>query len=257
MKTFLKYVLLFICFGIGVGFAIATVQDFGDPYRSSDTTLEGVLAALFLLGALLLFRWKPSGTSRKGPAPPGSDWLQKKNEKQVPIENAVGPYELGRHSAVSAIADIEAYMQARWYPAIQGLVDVVYGKFESPDLPPLVLARADLKNFLERLDGELRPKILPELRSVTAGWVEIAKQASAGAEFERLIEHHYIQWKSNVVLAAFQRFLDIADLLKEADDKWRAANPKMAAEIPFDCLGPELGDLVAPYLKNSGTFARI
>lgn len=55
MKTFLKYVLLFICFAIGVGWLIATIQD----YRSGDAVFEGMLAALFLLGAFLLFRWKP------------------------------------------------------------------------------------------------------------------------------------------------------------------------------------------------------
>ena len=57
--------------------------------------------------------------------------------------------------------------------------------------------------------------------------------------------------KSLLVLAAFQKFLDTADILKEADDQWRANNPAKAAQIPFDALGPELGDVLAPYLKDS------
>lgn len=182
-------------------------------------------------------------------------WFRK-NEKQVPVENIVGPYELGRRTAESANADIEAYMQARFYPGIRDLADAVFGDFESPDVPPFVLARIDLKNFLERLDGDLRPRVLPQLRSATAGWVNIAKQAGVGAEFERLIEHHYDQLKSSLVLAAFQRFLDMADILKEADDQWRAANPEKAAQIPFDALGRELGDVLAPYLKDSGALER-
>jgi hypothetical protein len=59
VKTFLKYVLLLICFAIGVGLAIATVQNFNDPYHSTDAVVDGMGAALFLLGAFLLFRWKP------------------------------------------------------------------------------------------------------------------------------------------------------------------------------------------------------
>jgi hypothetical protein len=163
------------------------------------------------------------------------DWFRK---KQVPAENLVAAYELGRRAADSADADIEAYMQARFYPAVPGLVDVVYGDFESPDIPPLVAARIDLKNFLERTVGNLRPKLLPELRKAMAGWLDAFNQAGMGAEIEDLIEHHYEKFKSRVALAAFQKFLDLADTLKAADDKWRAANPEKAAEIPVDAIGP-------------------
>ena len=76
------------------------------------------------------------------------------------------------------------------------------------------------------------------------------KQAGLGAEFERLIEHHYHQLKSALVLAAFRRYLDMSDSLKAADDKWRIANPEKAAQIPFDALGPELGDVLTPYLEE-------
>ena len=38
----------------------------------------------------------------------------------------------------------------------------MFGDFESTDVPPFVLARIDLKNFLERLDGHLRPSVLPQ-----------------------------------------------------------------------------------------------
>ena len=38
------------------------------------------------------------------------------------------------------------------------------------------------------------------------------------------------------MLTAFQGLLDMTDTLKEADDRWRAANPAKAARIPFDAL---------------------
>ena len=110
----------------------------------------------------------------------------RKNEKRFPVEN-VGAHELGRRTAESANADIEAYMQ-RFYPGIRDIGDAVFGDFESTDIPPFVLARIDLKNFLERVDDHLRPNVLPQLRSAMAGWVNVAKQAGAGAEMERLID---------------------------------------------------------------------
>jgi hypothetical protein len=176
-------------------------------------------------------------------------WFRK-NEKQVPVENIASAYKLSRRTAESANADIKAHLQARFYPSIPGIVDAVFGDFESSDAPPLVLARTDLKIFLERLDGDLRPRVLPELLRATAGSGSTMKQAGLGAEFECLIEQHYNQLKSALILAAFQRFLDLADILKAADDKWRTANPEKAAQIPFDALDPELGDVLTPYLEE-------
>ncbi|MGA8696785.1 MAG: hypothetical protein WB689_23695 [Xanthobacteraceae bacterium] len=176
-------------------------------------------------------------------------WLRN-NEKQLPVENIASAYEFARRTAESASADIKAYVQAHFYPSIPGILDAVFADFENPDVPPFVLGRTDLKIFLERLDDDLRPRVLPQLLRATAGWDSTMKQAGLGAEFECLIEQHYNRLKSALVLAAFQRFLDMTDILKAADDKWRAANPEKAAQIPFDALGPELGDVLIPYLEE-------
>jgi hypothetical protein len=151
---------------------------------------------------------------------------------------------------------MEAYMRSRFYPTIPGLVDVVFGDFNHPDVPPLVLARGELKNFLDRIDSgeyDLRPRILANLRVAMAGWLDVLNEAGVGPVFEQLMEHHYESFKSSAVLAAFQKFLDLTDTLKAADDEWRAAYPEKAAKIPFDYLGPELGDLLTPYLKGSAS----
>jgi hypothetical protein len=176
-------------------------------------------------------------------------WFRK-NEKQVLVENIASAYELGRRAAESVNSDIKAYVHAHFYPSVPAIVDAVFGGFESPDVPPFVLARTDLKTFLERLDGDLRPSVLPQLLRATEGWGSTMKQAGLGAEFDCLIERHYSQLKSVLALAAFQRFLDMADTLRAADDKWRAVNPEKAAQIPFDALGPELGDVLTPYLEE-------
>jgi hypothetical protein len=51
-----KYVLVFICFGLGVAFCIGTISLLRDPYGSDPAWLTGMIGAMFLLGAFLLFR---------------------------------------------------------------------------------------------------------------------------------------------------------------------------------------------------------
>jgi hypothetical protein len=65
MKTFLKYVLMLICFAISVRYAISAVQNFNNPHHLDDAVFESMFAALFLLGAFLLFLWKPRVTAGK------------------------------------------------------------------------------------------------------------------------------------------------------------------------------------------------
>ncbi len=175
-------------------------------------------------------------------------WFRK-TEKQVPNEKLVGAFETGRRAAATANADLEAYMRSRFYPHIKGLVDKVFGDFETPEMPPLVVARVDLKNFVDGIDDLLRPRVIPQLREATAEWLGVFQQLGAIPEFEDLIEHKYAAFKSSVVLAAFQKLLDLTDMLKAADDKWRAANPEKAGNIPVDLLGSELADVLHPYLK--------
>src|SRR5271169_5287165 len=113
-------------------------------------------------------------------------WFRK-NEKQKLAE----AYELGGRIAESANADVEAYMQERFYPQVQMIAEGIYGDFERPDLPPPVVARIDLKYFLEHLDEDVRPRVLPRLLRAMAKWDKAMKEIGAGAEFEQLIEHHY------------------------------------------------------------------
>lgn len=171
-------------------------------------------------------------------------WFRRK-EKRVSDGDIGNAYELGRRAADSANADIEAFMNARFYPGISTIADAVFGDLNDSEVPPLVLARIDVKNFLERLDSDLRPRMIPPLHDAMAGWIN----AGLGSETGLLIEHHYKQFKTRLALTVFQRFLDMAEELKRADDRWRAINPEKASQIPYDTLGAEVGDLMAPYLR--------
>lgn len=62
MKTFVKYFFAFICFGFGIALCIGTISILKDPYSSDPAWFTGMLGSMFLLGAFLLLRWKPSRT---------------------------------------------------------------------------------------------------------------------------------------------------------------------------------------------------
>ena len=177
------------------------------------------------------------------------DWFRK-GKTQVSDEKLSDAYEMGRRAAVSASADLKTYMQARFYPHIPVIIEKVFGEFDTPDMPPLVAARVDLKSFVENIDDLLRPRVVPQIFQEMSRWLDAFKTMGLATELERLIEHEYESLKSSVVLAALQKLLDLTDMLKEADEKWRATNTEKAADIPVDMFGAELAETLAPYLKR-------
>jgi hypothetical protein len=56
MKTVVKYVFGFICFGLGAAFCIGTIGILKNPYSSDPAWFTGMIGSVFLLGAFLLFR---------------------------------------------------------------------------------------------------------------------------------------------------------------------------------------------------------
>jgi hypothetical protein len=58
----LKYFFAIICFGIGIAFSVSAIEDLVRPreFFADPTWIPAMLGAMFLLGALLLLRWKPS-----------------------------------------------------------------------------------------------------------------------------------------------------------------------------------------------------
>jgi hypothetical protein len=67
MKKFVKYFFAIICFGIGVAFCISALESLIRPreFFADPAWIPAMLGAMFLLGAFLLLRWKPSPL-RKG-----------------------------------------------------------------------------------------------------------------------------------------------------------------------------------------------
>jgi hypothetical protein len=170
-------------------------------------------------------------------------WFRKK-------DTPADAYEYGRRVAATMHEELTAYTREHLYPAADKVPDAVFGNSESPDAPPLVIARIDLKVFIENLEEKLRPAVVPQLRNAISGWIDVMTEAGMSEEVERLIEHHYSEFKASLVMIAFQRLLDMTDDLKPADDRWRADHPEKAAQIPFYTLGDELADLIQPYLKH-------
>jgi hypothetical protein len=169
------------------------------------------------------------------------NWFRKKERK----EDLKAAFDQGQRIGESMSAEIEAYMQEHFYPSIPPLADAVFGSFEDPNMPPFVLARMDLKIYLDGLDNQLRSWVLPQLRTHMAGWLSVGTEF--GTEIEILIDHHFNQFKSALASAAYQHLLDMTDFLREADDGWRTANPEKAAQIPPDAFCSELAEALQAF----------
>jgi hypothetical protein len=160
-------------------------------------------------------------------------WLRKR-EKKIPVEQTEA-YKLGRRAGDSMAADLDRFMRARFEPAFNGYLGVLRDRFEttfdSPDAPPIILARIEYKIFLENVD-ELRDKMSPEISAAMSGWLNIDE--GVRADFQRLIEHTIETYRSDLKMAGLNLFLETVDRLKEADDRYRAANPEKSAQYPPD-----------------------
>jgi hypothetical protein len=169
-------------------------------------------------------------------------------EKQGPVAQTAQEFE----SRMAAImnASVAAYMHSRFYARFQTYLAGLFGEtFDSPEVPPLLLARIDFKVFLEHLD-DFRARVLAEALAAMSECNDAAEQASKAADFRHLMGEHVDNFKSKLMTSALQKFLDISDCLREADDQWRAANPEKAALFPSDALGDDLKALIRQHTNN-------
>jgi hypothetical protein len=65
VKTFLKYFFAIVCFGIGIAFSVSGLESLIHPreFYADPAWIPAMLGAMFLLGAFLLLRWKPTKVS--------------------------------------------------------------------------------------------------------------------------------------------------------------------------------------------------
>jgi hypothetical protein len=146
-------------------------------------------------------------------------------------------YKLGQNAAQGLVTELDSFMRTRFDPVFDAYLEVLRDCFERtfdrPEAPPIVLARVEYSSFLENVD-ELRAKMPPDISAALGDWRDLSEEMSMQEGFQRLIDSRVENFMSNLTAAGLQMFLDMADRLKVADDRWRAANLEKAARFPPD-----------------------
>jgi hypothetical protein len=146
-------------------------------------------------------------------------------------------FEMGQKAAQSFADDLDKFMEGRFKPARDALLGVIQGRYKecmSPtDAPPILAARIEYKIFLDNTE-ELRGRMMDEITTNLAEWLDVAEQMQLRDTFTELITAKIDQFMRELSETAFQRLLDMAHALKLADDQWRAANPELSIKFPPD-----------------------
>jgi hypothetical protein len=146
-------------------------------------------------------------------------------------------YKLGKSAAESMVADLDRFMRLRFDPVYHEYLKVLRGRFEGafnpPEAPPIIVARIEYKIFLENVD-ELRQKMPPDINMAMRKWRDLSDETGIRAEFNQLVDNRVETFMSNLTADGLKMFLDLADGLKAADDRWRAEHPDKSAQFAPD-----------------------
>jgi hypothetical protein len=162
-------------------------------------------------------------------------WFRKR-DKKAPVEQTEA-YRLGRRAAETMIADLDRFMGRHFDPVRDECLKVLRNCFERsfnpPQAPPIIIARIEFKIFSENID-ELRQKVPVHINEAMHDWRDWSDEMGLRAEFNQLVNDRVETFISNLTSDSLQMFLDLADDLKAADDRWRAAHPEKSAQFPPD-----------------------
>lgn len=161
-------------------------------------------------------------------------WFQRPKPQDPKLARA---YQLGREISENFANDLEKLMEVRFSPVAERYLGVVQKQFNmclnSTDAPPIIVARIEYKVFLENVN-ELRDKMTGEIQSTLSEYLEIADQLDSRDKFIELIQVKIQNYCRKLSEDGLQRFLDMANALKLADDEWRATHPELSAKFAPD-----------------------
>jgi hypothetical protein len=136
---------------------------------------------------------------------------------------------MGRQAGDAFAADLQSMMDVRFKPVMEACLGVIQGQLNKcltpTDGPPLVVARIEYKIFLDHVE-EMRGKMLNEIPATLSQWLDVADQMQLRDTFMQLIHFNVDKFCRELTETGLQRFLDMAQALKLADDQWRVANPE-------------------------------
>jgi hypothetical protein len=159
-------------------------------------------------------------------------WFKK--SKPNLTENAQA-YENGRQFGQQVIAQIDAFIETHFRPTSNGFLDVLQRQCETcinpTDGPPIIVARIEYKFFADRVQ-RLATQMPGEIAFSLNRWIGIAMETDVREDVQTLIENRVAIFQNELLMKGHKLFIGIADRLKEADDRWRVANPELSAKFP-------------------------
>lgn len=146
-------------------------------------------------------------------------------------------YEEGRQFGEQVLAQIDAFIETRFRPTSNGLLDVLQRQFETcinpTDDPPIIVARIEYKIFAEHVQ-KLGAQMPGEIALSLNRWIDVTVETGVREDVQTLIETRVAIFQNELLMKGHELFTGIADRLKEADDRWRVVNPELSAKIPPD-----------------------
>jgi hypothetical protein len=143
-------------------------------------------------------------------------------------------YEKGRQFGEQVIAQIDAFIETRFRPTSNGLLDVLQRQFETcinpTDGPPIIVARIEYKFFAERVQ-RLAAQMPGEIAFSLNRLIDVAMEMDVREDVQTLIDNRVAIFQNELLMKGHELFTGITDRLKEADDRWRVANPELSGNF--------------------------
>ncbi len=144
-------------------------------------------------------------------------------------------FKMGQKAADSMIDDVDRLMKPRLDVLFDGYVGVlrerILNSFSQSKAPPLVIARIELKIFIENID-KLKSSIWNEFQPKLAEWREFSKVTQTEDLFEQLVNSRIQDLQTKLLDAGIKLLGDYAIPLGDADKQFRKANPEISSQYP-------------------------
>src|SRR5260370_37941324 len=110
--------------------------------------------------------------------------------------------------------DLEDFRAWRFKPVFDGYLKILNDRFDSvydsPEAPPITLARIDFNSFRENVQ-KMRPKMTVEVESGISQWLEAASKMGLRDDIQKLIDGTVGNFQERLTLTGMKAFIDTAD----------------------------------------------
>jgi hypothetical protein len=144
-------------------------------------------------------------------------------------------YQMGQKFSGEMWSAFTTYFAGRFNPVRENYLNVlrqmVRQSFNSPDGPPLTIARVEYRVFLNQVK-ELEGQVFGESCDAMHEWLDVADSMGVRAATENGLRTHIKAFCNDLTIAGMSVLTDYAIPLRDADRDWRTANPERARQFP-------------------------